>query len=329
MLDPDGGWTLGESVAAARVTAGKVQGRRTTEAAAPPIAPPDGDWAAALQTSWTEPAALETDASWATPGAEPASALANGGAFGAKVATEVEPVARELADEHGRAVRVRYSREDATRRGPKRPPLAAGLRADGTGVVVVARTEGVVDAIHAVLPDVEVVEVDLPGPPTSLAIRGAGWVEAVALRAALGGPLGPDGDGWVGPVTRPGHGEAWARVVGGGDGAAIEVRVDAGTPLDEVVLRSYCIGAAHQGASLVTSESIVVDDDGVVHDLTIRSFGILRAVDTPPIDVEIVAPDGEPVPVSACVVAAVAAAVWVHQGTPPQWPTGVPLRSAP
>ncbi len=37
----------------------------------------------------------------------------------------------------------------------------------------------------------------------------------------------------------------------------------------------------------VTSEALAVDDAGTVHDLTIRSFGIPRAIDTPPIQVEI------------------------------------------
>ena len=40
--------------------------------------------------------------------------------------------ARELADATGDAVRVLWRREDVVRRGPKRPPLAVALRADGT-----------------------------------------------------------------------------------------------------------------------------------------------------------------------------------------------------
>ena len=109
-------------------------------------------------------------------------------------------------------------------------------------------------------------------------------------------------------------------------GSQLASPVDAGDPLDEVVLRSYCIGAAHQALSWVTSESIVVDTDGVVHDLTIRSFGILRAVDTPPIEVTVEPSTSTAVPVGDAVFAAVAAAVWLHQGTPPFWPTGVGLR---
>ncbi|MCB1014402.1 MAG: 2Fe-2S iron-sulfur cluster binding domain-containing protein, partial [Acidimicrobiales bacterium] len=108
----DGDWVVAESLAEARARSGKRQGRRTTEALAHPIALPEGDWVATLRTTWVEPAYLEPDASWCAPGGEPASPLANGGAFGGKVASEVGAVARRLADEHGRPVRVLSTRED-------------------------------------------------------------------------------------------------------------------------------------------------------------------------------------------------------------------------
>ena len=67
---------------------------------------------------------------------------------------------------------------------------------------------------------------------------------------------------------------------------AVSVRVAAGDPLDEVVLRSYCVGAAHMALGWVLTEGLAVDPDtGEVLDLTIRSFGIIRPKDTPPIDV--------------------------------------------
>ena len=74
--------------------------------------------------------------------------------------------------------------------------------------------------------------------------------------------------------------------------------------------------------SWVTSESLGVDDEGEVHDLTVRSLGILRAVDTPPIEVLIETDDREPVNGSDAVFAAVATAVWFDRGLPPSWPTG-------
>lgn len=313
--DGSGGWAVAETLGAARVAAGKVQGRRTTVAAEPPLEPPPGEWDVTLRTSWVEPAYLETDASWCEPGGDPADPLANGGAFGGKVASGAPAAARRLADEHGRAVRVVLSREDVVRLGPKRPPIAAGLRADGSGIVRVVRTPGIAERIHAVLPDVDVEEVDVAGPSTSSDLRAAGWAEAWALRAALAGELVE--------VLAPSGARATAAVDGDG---TVRVHVACGDPLDEVVLRSYCIGAAHMALGWVSSEGLAVDADGEVHDLTIRSFGVLRAIDTPPIEVVIEASDEPPVNGSDAVFAAVAGAVWIAQGGPEAWPTGKTVR---
>lgn len=304
------GWVVADTRADALRLAGKIQGRRTTAASLPPLDLPDGDWIRTLRTSWVEPGYLETDSSWCEPGGEPASPLANGGAFGGKSSSEVADVARRLADEHGRAVRVLYSREDAVRRGPKRPPIAAGIRPDGTGVMRVVRTDGIADAIRAVAPGLEVEEVDVVGPATSAAIRGAGWVEAVVLSSSM-----RDEMGWI---SAPTGGSATASIAEDG---TVRVQVRAGDPLDDAVLLSYCTGAAHMATSWVTSESLTVDDAGAIHDLTIRSFGILRAIDTPPIEVT-VEPGGDAVGVSDAVFAAVAGAVWRARGFPPEWPTG-------
>jgi hypothetical protein len=309
--DAAGGWAVGETLGLARAAAGKVQGRRTT---APPVHPldvPVGAWARTLRTTWVEPAYLETDASWCEPGREPASALGNGGAFGGKAASIAPEAARRLAAEHGRAVRVVLSREDTVRLGPKRPPLGAGIRADGTGEVVVARTEGVAGAIRAVAPGLVVTEIDVPGPPTSTALRAAGWAEATVLTAGLAGDP-------VVTVTAPSGATATAEVTAAG----IRVRVACGAPLDEVVLRSYCIGAAHMALGWITSEGLMVDGGGVVHDLTIRSFGIVRPASMPHVEVEIVDGDGPPVNGSDVVFAAVAASTWIGQGCPQDIPTG-------
>jgi xanthine dehydrogenase small subunit len=314
--DGSGGWALGESVAEARIVAGKVQGRRTTIEAAPPLTVPDGDWAVTLRTSWVEPAYLETDASWCEPGGEPASPLANGGAFGAKRASPVGAVARRLADEHGRPVRVVLSREDTVRFGPKRPPVAAGLRADGSGIVRVVRTPGLGEVIAAVAPAMTVEEVDVPGPPTSAALRAAGWAELAALQAALS-----TGTGETVRVTSPEGATAAVTVAGDGSFA---VELACGEPLDEIVLRSYVIGAVHQALGWVTSEALATDDEGEVHDLTIRSFGIVRPADMPAVAVRIDPAAGEPVNGSDAVFAAAAAAVWIAQGAPPSWPTRLP-----
>jgi CO/xanthine dehydrogenase Mo-binding subunit len=118
-------------------------------------------------------------------------------------------------------------------------------------------------------------------------------------------------------------GGGWAEVAVGPDGIA--VRVDAGDPIDEVVLRSYCIGAVHMGLGWVLSESLAVDDAGEVHDLTVRSLGVLRAADLPHVDVAIERSSAEPVAVSDAVFAATAAAAWRHLGLPLAWPTATTL----
>ena len=310
LSDGRGGWALGETVAEARAAAGKVQGRRTPTELPMPLDFPEGDWAVRLRTSWVEPAYLETDASWCSPGGEPANPLANGGAFGAKLASPLPGVARRLADEHGRTVRVLWSREDTVRHGPKRPPMAIGLDSDGRGVVRVARTPGVADAIASASPALLVEEVDIAGPPTSVAIRGAGWVEAAVALSAL--------DDGSHPIASPAGGSAQAEWHQDG----LRIRVNGGDPLDEIVLRSYCIGAAHMAYSWVTSEALAVDTDGEVHDLTIRSFGVVPAARMPPVGVKIEPSGDPPVACSDAVFAAVAAATWRAAGHPPDWPTG-------
>jgi aerobic-type carbon monoxide dehydrogenase small subunit (CoxS/CutS family) len=307
--DGAGGWAVGETLTDARAAAGKVQGRRTPTPLRHPLEVPDGAWDITLRTTWVEPAYLEPDASWCAPGGEPVSPLANGGAFGGKASSPAPAAARRLADEHGRAVRVVYSREDVVRTGPKRPPVAAGVNRNGIGVVRVVRTPGIAERIASLAPDFTIEEVDVAGPATSCASRAAGWAEAAVLLSALTGD----------PVVRsPAGGRAEAEVRADG---TLLVRVACGQPLDEVVLRSYCIGAAHMGMGWVRSEGIGVDPDGEPQDLTIRSFGILRAKDMPHVDVDIDSDGGPPVNGSDAVFAAVAAAVWRADGFAPDWPT--------
>jgi aerobic-type carbon monoxide dehydrogenase small subunit (CoxS/CutS family) len=335
--DGAGGWALGESAAEARAAAGKVQGRRTTAELRHPIDIPPGNWDVALRTTWVEPAYLEIDASWCVPGGEPASPLANGGAFGGKLATVVTGAAGELADRHGRPVRVLLAREDAVRLGAKRPPIAAGVCAGGSGAIRVARTAGIVGAIASVAPGLVVEEVDVSGPPTSLAPRAAGWAEALVLLAAT--DVRVDAEALTAGVLEAERAGGRARAgVRSPDGAValadvvlgteprVDVIVSCGDPLDEVALRSYCVGAAHMALGWVCSEGLAVDEAGDVHDLTIRSFGVLRAVDTPPVDVTVEPSDDPPVNGSDAAFAAVAAAAWLALDCPPDWPTGHRLR---
>ncbi len=303
----DGEWVVGETRAAARMASGKVQGRRTTEPLRWPIELPEGHWVRTLQTTWVEPAYLEPDAAWCNPGGEPVGPAGNGGAFGGKQHSPVAEAARRLSTQHGRTVLALMAREDVVRLAAKRPPMAAGVRADGTGVVRVARTPGIADAIRAVAPGLVVDEVDVPGPPTSAEVRGAGWAEAAVL-------LAPD-DGWI---TAPGGGRARADIDTDG---TVRVHVECGPELDPVVLRSYCIGAAHMALGWVRSEAVAVDESGEPLDLTIRSFGILRAVDMPHVEVAVRNTDGRPRNGSDAVFAAVALAAWRAGGFAPRWPT--------
>ena len=65
---PGGGWAVGDSLGAARLAAGRVQGRNSTAALSWPLEIPEGDWDLVLRTTFVEPAYLEPDASWCAPG---------------------------------------------------------------------------------------------------------------------------------------------------------------------------------------------------------------------------------------------------------------------
>jgi aerobic-type carbon monoxide dehydrogenase small subunit (CoxS/CutS family) len=321
-------WVVAESLAAARDAAGKVQGRRTTvDASAPlplPSCPPGG---VRLATSWVEPAYLEPDASWCAPGGEPATPLANGGAFGGKERSIAPAAARELADRFDRAVRVVFAREDVVRLGPKRPPIAATavwrddrVVIDGLAVRIAPPTctspyRFAVDATWRAVDDVR-------GPAVAAELRAYGIADhAVLVEGALDA-AGVDRRAWTDDdvlldslVAVPSGARAGARVsfdAATGRLARVEVRIAAGDPLDDVVLRSYALGAVHMALGWVLTEAIAVDPEtGDVHDLTIRSFGIIRAKDVPRVDVTIVDDPGPPLARSSdAVFAAVAAATW-------------------
>ena len=331
---PEGGYVVADSLGNARRASGKIQGRRSPTALVHPLALPEGDWALTLRTTWVEPAYLEPDASWCRPGEGPASPLANGGAFGGKRRSPVPVEAEALAERHGRPVRVLWSREDVVRRGPKRPPVALGIDLDGGGVLRLAwpatsaPPKAMLTAIGTVAPGLRVELVAVAGPPVSADLRAAGWAEAAAAQAALGvlrqGSPWPDA---VAEVTSPSGGRARVGLDPGGE---VHVEVWAGAPLDPVTLRSYCIGAVHQALGWVWREGIAVDAAGEVLDLTVRSFGILTARDTPRVHVAIQESDTTPVNGSDAVFAATAAAAWLAEGLPGAWPTrrGRPPRPA-
>ena len=318
MLGEGGTWVVAETLSGARIAAGKIQGRRTTASITWPIEPPPGEWVRTLQTTWVEPAYLEPDAAWCEPGGDPVSPLGNGGAFGGKRDSRVAEVARQLADTHGRPVRVIMTREDTVRLGPKRPPIGAGIRADGSGIVRLARPGSDSAAAHirktikAAAPLLEVEFVDVPGPPISGSLRAVGWAEALILLSGL--------DRITDRVAAPNGATAEASISEQSGEDVVSVSVRCGEILDEVVLRSYCIGAAHMALGWVRSEALAVDIDGTPLDLTIRSFGILRAPETPRIEITLEPDEGPPLNGSDAVFAAVAAAAWRVDGYPPRWP---------
>jgi CO/xanthine dehydrogenase Mo-binding subunit len=293
-----------------------------------------------LATSWVEPAYLEPDASWCAPGGEPASALANGGAFGGKQRSAAPAAARELADRFGRPVRVVWSREDVVRLGPKRPPVALAAEVVDDGVMITgSRARPVSRAPAPPNPygiAVDDHSIEAPNRLPIASMRASEWAEtAIVVEGALHAAGFERGsrvdDRLAGAVlldTCVGSPEgAWAgaRVVLDDATSAItrvEARLAAGDPLDETVLRSYCIGAVHQALGWVLSEGLAVDDEtGEILDLTIRSFGIVRPKAMPPVDIALVADARPPVPhASDAMFVAVAAAAWIAVGLPESWP---------
>lgn len=340
-------WVVAESLIEARVRAGKVQGRRTSIEERPPLplpALPEGG--VRIATGWVEPAYLEPDASWCEPGGEPASALGNGGAFGGKEHSPAPAAARELADVFGRAVRVVFSREDTVRLGPKRPPIAAsavlrdgGFEIDG----LVAR--GGLGAFTGEIPSpygpavrARWTEADVAGPPVATDLRAVGLAEQAVLIEGAIDTAGADRAVLVASeraaaVLLDSVAQTPSGAVAGtsvelepesGALVRVAVRIAAGDPLDEVVLRSYAIGAAHMALGWVLTEQLAVDpESGDVLDLTIRSFGVIRPQHVPAIEVTIVDDPGEPLArASDAVFAAVAAATWNalarHDGVRPE-----------
>ena len=299
--------------------AGKVQGRRSTAALTWPRrrAPPVTGTARCGRRGSSRPTSSRTP-SWCVPGGEPVTPLGNGGAFGGKVASERRPPSPAAwPTQHGRPVRAcctpgrtSCARARSVRRSP--PGCAPTAR----GVIRVARTPGVVAAVDARLRRTSTVEeVDVAGPPTSIALRAAGWAEAaVAAGVARAAPTG-----------HRGHARRRRRL-----GDRRRRRRPRARPLRRPARRGRAAQLLHRrrahGARLGAFEGIAVDADGVPVDLTIRSFGILRAADTPAITVDVDADDGPPVNGSDAVFAAVAAAAWRAAGHPPRWPAGLASR---
>ena len=339
-------WSVFEDLGAWRAAVENAPGRRSSLGISWPIEPAGGSdqVARVLQTTWVEPAYLEPDCSWCAPGGAPASTHANGGAFGGKQLSQLPAAVAQLASEHRVAVRAQLTREQVVRWGPKRPPMAIAVvehlehhLGDESGVpsvrrwdisISVARTPGISDAIRSVdLPEgvhLEITEIDVAGPPTSAAIRAAGWAELAAVLSSLRTESGADSSEQISDlVISPEGARASARFDEAGElWLTVQCGADPHDPGEMTVLRSYCMGAVHMALGWVISEGIAVDAQGEPRDLTLRSLGIPGSTQMPVVHLTVLPPDLDSTPVngSDAVFAAVAAALWRRSGWAPRWP---------
>jgi len=316
----DGGYVVGDDFDEARRHTAKTQGRNSSIPLRSPVELPMVDEAVLnLQTTFVEPAYVEPDSSWCVPGDDPAPPFANAGAFGAKRHSRVMGDVRRLAEEFGSPVLVTWPREEVVRRGAKRPPIALSLRADGSGCLRIGRTpesdpyDELLEQLSSLFPSLQLEVAEIAGPRVGVTHRGAVIAEVLSAYAVLETPAND-------PIAVEAPNGGRARVEITGDGA-IHAAVWAGDPLCGATLKSYVTGAVHQALGMVLSEGIAVAEDGSVHDLTIRSFGILSPAATPRIDVEVADDDREAVACGVAVMAATMAAAWRQSGLGSKWPT--------
>ena len=282
----------GETLVEARAAAGTLPGRRTTIGLTWPLTLPVGDWADVAH-HMGRARLPRTARRGAFPVASPSDTLANGGAYAAK-RPKMFAKGRAVSQGNGQVVRVLYSREDVVRLGPKRPPVAAGVGHDGEGMSGCSGRRG-----HRRRP----------------CFGGAHFTSKNRCCRTANVDSSARAAGWAGAaVLVAGASVQWSRRMAprprGRDVSGMRVRVRCGDAIDRVVLHSYCIGAAPMALGWVRNGGIAVDEAGEPCDLTIRSFGILRAVDMPHVEVEIDDASGDTVNGPDAVFAAVAAAAW-------------------
>lgn len=332
--DEAGDWQISTDTATAREAWPRVQGRNPTWRSAPPLEPPAGSWDLVLATSWVDACATEPASSFCAAGAGPSSPEANGGSFGSKSDGSIEQVARELATTTQQSLTASETREDELRRGPKRPPLSLGISWSGQGVVHVPDIDGIEPLVALHLPHVRVQRVVVAGPPISLTLRSAVSAEMAAIAAVLHA-VGEGHD-----PTRHEHATTWSTPRGAvsvhdspalsvmADATAtvqvhdgiIHVLADAGEIGHKPTARSYITGAVHHALGMVLSERLTVDSSAVVHSLSLRSLGILRAVDMPTIHIEFAESTGSARALGDAVFSATLAATWWATGLGPTWP---------
>ena len=265
--DGTGGWVVGDTLSEARRARGEDAGaayhrrRRSIRWPCPTVT---GRSRCRRRGSSRRTSSL--DASWCAPGGEPSSPLANGGAFGGKVASPSWP--RRASSRIGTIARCACCSPRRHRAARSEAPTDRRRRRSATVGASCAwpaprhrRGDHVVRAGGSR-------SRRSTSPARHVVGRcAAGWAEAALLLAG-------------GRRREPTRVRRRRRTVRSprhtSTTVACTCACGAGDPLDEVVLRSYCIGAAHMALGWVTSEGIAVADDGESLDLTIRSFGVLR-----------------------------------------------------
>ena len=264
--------------------AGKVQGRRTTVAAWSP----DRRAGRRLGARRCARRGSSRRTSRRMPrGAGPAASRRHRSPTAARSAASVDSgavaAARALADQHGRAVRVLLSPRGHGAPGPEATPDRGRVRADGT-----RRRAGRPHTRHrrrhrlvAPRPECRGGRRRRPADFVQLCVRRAGRRRPCFSLAAHGSATA---------VVAP-NGARASRHRSTADGmhVSVDCRRSAGRSRAAVLSASVLRTWRSAGS---TSEGIAVDDEGEPVDLTIRSFGVLRAVDTPPIRVDIESDDG-------------------------------------
>ncbi len=279
-------------------------------------AAPRVDWAAALRTSWVEPGYLEPDASWCGPAASRPPRSPTAAPSAARRAPRRQPWPGAWPTSTGGRCGSLLAREDVVRPARSVRLLPAAWTLTDAACCGWCAPLASPRPCASWRPLLQVEEVDVAGPPTSVALRAAGWAEATVLLAGARGAARPG--------HRPPHGRPGRRrpspTASSGCGwrpATRSTRWCCG-PTPPVPPTWRCRGSAPRGsrstapAWCTTSPSAPSASCGRSTPRRSRWRCVSGA--------------GPSVRGSDAVFAAVAAAAWLHLGCPVDWPTGARWR---
>ena len=259
-----------------------------------------------LATSWVEPAYLEPDASWCEPGGEPASPLANGGAFGGKehsLRARRRARARDArsAARCASSTRARTSCGSArSARRSRRPRCGATDASRSTARAVRDRARRRARRAYGMRGRRALASGRRPGP------AGRRRAARVRARRAGGARRGRARRGRRRPIGRSPttprcstRSSSRRRARAPARGSTFDDATGRARPASRCgsrrAIRSTrpCCGRTRsarrtwRSAGCSPSRSRSIPTTGEVHDLTIRSFGIIRARDMPPVTITI------------------------------------------